>query len=117
MKTSYKLVDLTADLVITCESTKDVCRTIDDLGIEEGEYYILECKSQIEQYLIKQELQAYRHSKKNKQKGDVDVEPITIKGEIKDDPSQEVQRNGQGLRLPEHPNVLPERKPGNKKNK
>lgn len=117
MKNSYKLVNLIDDSVVTEDSTQALCRFIDDAGLGKEEYYIILTQTNHEQYNISHDLATYRMNKKNKNKGDVDVEPITVKGEVKDDQSQKVQRDGQGLRLPEYPDVVPERKPRNTKNK
>lgn len=116
-KETYKLINLIDDSVFTEDNTQALCRHIDDAGLKDTDYYVIVTKVTHESYRISHDLATYRTKKKNKQKGDVDVEPIIVKGEVKDDPIQKTQRYGQGLRLPEHPNVLPERKSGSKKNK
>lgn len=83
MKNSYKLVNLIDDSVVTEDNTQALCRFIDDAGLGKEEYYIILTQTNHEQYNISHDLATYRMNKKNKKKGDVDVEPITVKGEVK----------------------------------
>lgn len=116
MKASYRLVNIRDDQTYERDTSPEICQEIDTLKLDPSEYYVIKTVITHISHDIGFEMRMYEKKKKDAKKVDIETTASSIK-EDEHDYSSQVSGLGQIVHNEVNPDVIPKRKPRDKKDK